>query len=80
MLCTMTSDEEPASRPNYVDYLFAERASRAEYFHLALAVHGAPPTSNTFSFLQKFPSLGIDEVSGPAGRTNHRLIGVAAAD
>src|SRR6516165_716399 len=25
--------------PHYVNYLFAERASRAEYFHLALALH-----------------------------------------
>ena len=28
--------------PHYVNYLMAEGASRAEYFHLALAVHDAP--------------------------------------
>src|SRR5262249_6357564 len=28
--------------PHYVNYLMAEGASRAEYFHLALAIHGGP--------------------------------------
>jgi len=55
----MTSDEEPASRPNYVDYLFAERASRAEYFHLALAVLARLQLQTRSASSKSFPVLAL---------------------